>query len=140
MNIYACIKQVPDTETKIKLNADSTAIDITGIKWILSPYDEFAVEEALRLRDKNPGSTVTVISAGPVRAVESIRTALAMGADNGIHVEIPETADNFTAAKALSGALKKKPRWTSCSPAKRPSTTARPRPLSCWLSFSTAPT
>lgn len=107
MNIYVCIKQVPDTETKIKLNADNSWIDTAGIKWIMSSYDEFAVEEALRLREKNPGSSVTVLSAGPARVVESIRTALAMGADNGIHIEIPETADNYLSAKALAGALKK---------------------------------
>jgi electron transfer flavoprotein beta subunit len=110
MNIYVCIKQVPDTETKIRLNSDSSWIDTAGIKWILSPYDEFAVEEALRLKEKNPGSTVTAISAGPARVVEGIRTALAMGADNGIHVEIPENADNNFAAKALAGALKKEPK------------------------------
>lgn len=107
MNIYVCIKQVPDTETKIKLNADSSGIDTTGVKWIMSPYDEFAVEEALRLKEKNAGSTVTVLSAGPTRVVDAIRTALAMGADNGVHVEISETADNALAAKALAGALKK---------------------------------
>lgn len=107
MNIYVCIKQVPDTETKIKLNGDSSWIDTTGVKWIMSPFDEFAVEEALRLKEKNAGSTVTVLSAGPARVVESIRTALAMGADNGVHVEIPENADNNMAAKALAGALKK---------------------------------
>jgi electron transfer flavoprotein beta subunit len=107
MNIYVCIKQVPDTETKIKLNGDSTGIDTAGIKWILSPYDEFAVEEALRLKEKNAGSLVTVLSAGPARVVDGIRTALAMGADNGIHIEIPETADNHYAAKALAGALQK---------------------------------
>jgi electron transfer flavoprotein beta subunit len=109
MNIYVCIKQVPDTETKIKLNADSSWIDTAGIKWIMSPYDELAVEEALRLREKSPGSTVTVLSAGPARVVETIRTALAMGADTGIHVEIPENADSNLAAKALAGALKKEP-------------------------------
>jgi electron transfer flavoprotein beta subunit len=107
MNIYVCIKQVPDTETKIKLNADQSGIDTAGVKWIMSPYDEFAVEEALRLKEKNPGSTVTVLSAGPARVVETLRTALAMGADNGIHIDIPETADNNLAAKALAGALKK---------------------------------
>src|SRR4051812_32943734 len=101
MNIFVCIKQVPDTETKIKLNGDSSWIDTAGIKWIMSPYDEFAVEEALRLKEKNAGSTVTVISAGPARVVETIRTALAMGADNAIHVEIPENADNNLSAKAL---------------------------------------
>lgn len=107
MNIYVCVKQVPDTETKIKLNADSSWIDTAGIKWIVSTYDEFAIEEALRLKEKNAGSTVTVLSAGPARVVDSIRTALAMGADNGIHIEIPETADNNYGAKALAGALKK---------------------------------
>ncbi len=107
MNLYVCIKQVPDTETKIKLNGDNTGIDTAGIKWIMSPYDEFAVEEALRVKEKNAGSTVTVITAGPDRVVEALRTALAMGADNAIHVELPETADNAMAAKALAGALKK---------------------------------
>jgi electron transfer flavoprotein beta subunit len=107
MNIYVCIKQVPDTETKIKLNSTQPGIDTTGIKWVMSPYDEFAVEEALRLKEKNPGSTVTVLSAGPARVVETIRTALATGADTGIHIEIPETADSYLTAKSLAGALKK---------------------------------
>ena len=107
MNLYVCIKQVPDTETKIKLNADNSGIDNGGIKWIMSPYDEFAVEEALRVKEKNAGSTVTVVSAGPDRVVDSLRTALAMGADNALHVELPETADSAFAAKALAGALKK---------------------------------
>ncbi len=107
MNIYVCLKQTPDTETKIKLAADSNGIDTAGIKWIVSPYDELAIEEALRLKEKNAGSTVTAISAGPARVVEAIRTALAMGADNGIHVEIPETADSNLTAKAIAGALKK---------------------------------
>ena len=107
MNLYVCIKQVPDTETKIKLNGDASGIDTAGIKWIMSSYDEFAVEEALRLKEKNAGSTVTVISAGPDRVVDALRTALAMGADNAIHVELPETADSNMTAKALAGALKK---------------------------------
>ncbi len=107
MNIYICIKQVPDTETKIKLNSEQSGIDTTGVKWIISPYDELAIEEALRLKEKNTGSTVTVLSCGPTRVVEAIRTALAMGADSGIHVDLPETADNNLIAKALAGAFKK---------------------------------
>ena len=107
MNLYVCIKQVPDTETKIKLNSDSTGIDAAGIKWIMSPYDEYGVEEALRYREKNAGSTVTVISAGPDRVLESLRTALAMGADHAIHVELPDSADSAFTAKALAAALKK---------------------------------
>lgn len=107
MNIYVCIKQVPATETKIKINANGTGIDTTGIKWIMGPYDEIAVEEALRVREKNAGSTVTVVSAGPQRVTETIRTALAMGADNAIWVETPEDTDSFQAAKSLAGVLKK---------------------------------
>lgn len=110
MNLYVCIKQVPDTETKIKLNGDSSGIDTAGIKWIMSAYDEFGVEEALRFKEKNAGSTVTVIAAGPDRVVETLRTALAMGADNAIHVELPENADSFMTAKAIAGALKKEPK------------------------------
>jgi electron transfer flavoprotein beta subunit len=107
MNLYVCIKQVPDTETKIKLNGDNSGIDAAGIKWIMSPSDEFAVEEALRVKEKNAGSMVTVITAGPERTVEALRTALAMGADNAIHIDLPETADSALTGKALAGALKK---------------------------------
>ena len=107
MNLYVCIKQVPDTETKIKINSDASGIDTAGIKWIMSSYDEFAVEEALRLKEKNAGSTVTVVSAGPDRVVDALRTALAMGADNAIQIELPENADSNMAAKAISAALKK---------------------------------
>ena len=107
MNIIVCIKQVPDTETKIKLNADSSGIDTTGIKWIVSPYDEFAIEEAIRVRDKNPGSTITVFSAGPSRVAEAIRTALAMGADHGVLVETPESSDSTLVAQALGAAILK---------------------------------
>jgi electron transfer flavoprotein beta subunit len=110
MNLYVCIKQVPDTETKIKLNADCTGIDATGVKWIMSSYDEYGVEEALRYKEKNAGSTVTVISAGPDRTVETLRTALAMGADNAIHIELPESADSAFTAKAIAAALKKEPK------------------------------
>ena len=92
MNIFVCIKQVPDTETKIKINSDQSWIDTGSVKWIMSPYDEFAVEEALRLKEKNDGSTVTVVSVGPERVKEAIRTALAMGADKGILIQ----TDNYS--------------------------------------------
>ncbi|MGE4232421.1 MAG: electron transfer flavoprotein beta subunit/FixA family protein [Bacteriovoracia bacterium] len=107
MNIYVCIKQVPATETKIKINGDSSGIDGTGVKWIISPYDEFAIEEALRVKEKNAGSQVTVVSAGPQRVQEAIRTALAMGCDNAVWIDTPENIDSNMAAKALAEALKK---------------------------------
>lgn len=107
MNIFVCIKQVPATETKIKINANGTGIDTTGIKWIMSPYDEFAVEEAIRVKEKNAGSTVTVVSVGPQRVTETIRTALAMGCDNAVWVDAPEDIDSFQVAKSLAAVLKK---------------------------------
>ncbi len=105
MNIFVCIKQVPATETKIKINADGKTIDSAGIKWIMSPYDAFAVEDALRVKENAGAGTVTVISTGPVRVTETIRTALAMGCDNAVHVDAPEDADSFMTAKALAEAI-----------------------------------
>lgn len=106
MKIFVCIKQVPDTETKIKIAADGNNIDTAGIKWVMNPYDEYAVEEAIKTRDANPGSQVWVLSAGPkARVVESIRTALAMGADEGIVVNA-ENLDSLATAKALSEVIK----------------------------------
>ncbi|MFS4458947.1 electron transfer flavoprotein subunit beta/FixA family protein [Bdellovibrio sp. HCB2-146] len=106
MKIFVCIKQVPDTETKIKISADQTNIDTAGIKWVMNPYDEYAVEEANKLRDANPGSQVWVLSVGPkARVVESLRTALAMGADEAIVVN-GENLDNYSTAKALAEVIK----------------------------------
>jgi electron transfer flavoprotein beta subunit len=107
MNIFVCIKQVPATETKIKINGTNNGIDSTGVKFIVSPYDEFAIEEALRVKEKNAGSTVTVFTLGPNRATEALRTALAMGCDNAVWVDAPEDFDSFQTAKALAEAVKK---------------------------------
>ena len=107
MKIVVCIKQVPDTETKIKLNSDSSGIDTSGVKWVMNPYDEFAVEEAIKLKTEKSGS-LTVISVGPKkRVVDSLRTALAMGADDAIVIDTEDELDSFATAKALSKALEK---------------------------------
>jgi electron transfer flavoprotein beta subunit len=107
VNIIACVKQVPDTETQIRVKPDGSGIDETGVKWVMNPYDEFGVEEALRLKEKI-GGEVTVVSLGPARALESIRTALAMGADKGIHINDPalEGADAYNTAMAMAAAIK----------------------------------
>ncbi|KYG60810.1 electron transfer flavoprotein subunit beta [Bdellovibrio bacteriovorus] len=106
MKIFVCIKQVPDTETKIKITPDQNGIDTAGIKWVLNPYDEYAVEEAVKLRDANAGSQVWVLSVGSkTRVIESLRTALAMGADEAIVVNA-ENLDNFSTAKALAEVIK----------------------------------
>jgi electron transfer flavoprotein beta subunit len=108
VKIIVVMKQVPDTETKIKVKGDGSGIETDGIKYVMSPYDEYAVEEALRLKEKvGEGSTVTVVSVGPDRAVEAIRTALAMGADDAIHVNDPamEGSDSLGTARALAKAI-----------------------------------
>ncbi len=104
MNIVACVKQVPDTEALIKVKADGSGIEEGGIKWVMNPYDEYGVEEALKLKEAN-GGEVTVVSVGPARAMETIRTALAMGAEKGVHITIDE-ADEYNTAAALAAAIK----------------------------------
>jgi electron transfer flavoprotein beta subunit len=110
VNIIACVKQVPDTEAQIKVKADGSGIEDGQIKWVMNPYDEYGVEEALRLKEKNSGD-VTVVSVGPARAMETIRTALAMGADKGVHVCDPalDNADAYVTASALAAAIKGMP-------------------------------
>ncbi|MHB8829425.1 MAG: electron transfer flavoprotein subunit beta/FixA family protein [Syntrophales bacterium] len=107
VNIIACVKQVPDTEAQIKVKADGSGIEEGGIKWVMNPYDEYGVEEALRLKEKN-GGEVTVVSLGPARVMETIRTALAMGADKGIHIQDAafDGADAYVTASALAAAIK----------------------------------
>jgi len=108
VNIVVLIKQVPDTESKIKLLGDQSNYDAEGIKWVLNVYDEFAVEEALKIKEAGKAAKVTVATIGPKRAEEALRTALAMGADDAIHVEDAafDGADAFAVAKGLAGALK----------------------------------
>lgn len=101
MKILVLVKQVPDTATKIRLNPHEAAIQTDGIKWVINPYDEFAIEESLRLREKF-GGEVVVVSLGPVRVEEAIRQALAMGADRAIHVATDAVLDSAGAARALA--------------------------------------
>ncbi len=107
MNIVVLLKQTPDTESVIKISDDGKSIPTDGFKWIINPYDEFAVEAALRLKEKL-GGTVTIVSAGPQRATEAIRTALAMGADRGLLIDDDalEGSDNLGYAKALAAAAR----------------------------------
>lgn len=108
MKIFVCLKQVPDTESRLQIKADKSGIEETGVKWIMNPYDEFAVEEALKLKESKGAGSVTVISVGPkARVTEALRTAMAMGADDGIVVDTTETLDAHLTAKALAGAIQK---------------------------------
>lgn len=107
MKIAVCIKRVPDTETRIKIAADGRSIDESGVKFVLNPYDEYAVEEALRRREAGGAGEVVVIALGPDAAQETIRTALAMGADRGVLLRTDQRAfDPLSVARALAAELK----------------------------------
>jgi electron transfer flavoprotein beta subunit len=110
MDIVVLVKQVPDTESIVQIAADGVSIKKDDIKWVMNPYDELAVEEALRIKEAK-GGTVTVVSVGPQKAQETIRTALAMGADKGVHVNDPkaEGSDSLAVARILAAALKAVP-------------------------------
>ena len=103
MDIIVCMKQVPDSEAQIRVRPDGKGIIDSDIKFVMNPYDEFAVEEALKLKEKFGGS-VTLICLGPQRAVDAIRTGLAMGADKAVHLDDPafEGGDAISIAKALA--------------------------------------
>lgn len=105
MNIIACIKQVPDTEAIIRTDATNPSrIVERDIKFILNPYDEYAIEESLRIKEKTGNGEITIITIGPERSETAIRDGLAMGADNAIRIWDDTLADidPFTTALLLS--------------------------------------
>lgn len=110
MNVVVCVKQVPDTEARIAVAPDGKGIVEEGITFIVNPYDEFAIEEALRVKERL-GGTVTVVGMGPERAKEALRTALAMGCDEAVHLcdDAFAGGDAQAAARALAAALKTLP-------------------------------
>lgn len=104
MEILVLVKRVPATDAKIKIGRDGKSIDPTGVEFVLNPYDEFAVEEALRTKDRR-GGTVTVLTLGPAAAQKDLRTCLAMGADKAVLLE-SEGADLDSHATASALAAK----------------------------------
>ncbi len=88
MKILVVVRQVPDSTTTIKIRADAKDIDRGGVKMVVNPFDEFAIEQAVQLREKRPDvQGVTALIVGPAAAAEALRTALAVGADDGIHLQ-----------------------------------------------------
>ncbi len=108
MKIVALVKSVPDTESKIVINSDASGIETQGVKFVMNPYDEYAVEEAIKIREARGDTTVTVISLGPDRCVDVLRTALAMGADEAVHVsdDAFEGGDSRANGRVLAETIK----------------------------------
>lgn len=105
MNIIVCVKQVPDTEASLIVK-DGVAVNEANIKWIISPYDEYAIEEALKLKKSLGNATVTALTLGPARCESALRTALAMGADAAFHIENESAMDHMTTARCLAAGTK----------------------------------
>ena len=98
MNYLVFIKQVPDTSTRFQIQEDGKSLNLDSVKWVINPYDEFALEEAIRKSEKT-NAQVTVCSLGPQRCKEALRTALAMNAHKGIHLETDQNLDSLTLAR-----------------------------------------
>jgi electron transfer flavoprotein beta subunit len=106
MDLFVCIKRVPDSAAKIRVGADGKAIDPAGVEHVISPYDEIALERAVQIRDAAGGS-VTAICFGPPEATKEIRQALAMGADKAIHLKDKGGSRGpLGIARVLAGAIK----------------------------------
>jgi electron transfer flavoprotein beta subunit len=86
MNIIVLLKRVPDTETKIQVKPGETAISTDGVTYVINPYDEYAIEEALKIKEAKGEGEVTLVSLGPDKTAETLRTGLAMGADKAVHL------------------------------------------------------
>ena len=101
MKIVVPVKRVVDYNVKIRVNADGSGVDLANVKMSMNPFDEIAVEEALRLKEAGKAEEVIAVSVGPQQAQETLRTALAMGADRAILIKTDMTTESLAVAKIL---------------------------------------
>jgi electron transfer flavoprotein beta subunit len=106
MKTVVCIKRVPDTESRIKIKDDKIGIDSAGMKFIISPYDEYALEAAIKLKESKGSGEVTALTLGDAAAAEQLRSALAMGADRAVLLKGEPTLDGLATARALAAEIK----------------------------------
>jgi len=106
LDIIVCVKRVPDSEARIRIGEGAAAIDPTGVKYIMSPYDEYAVEAGLRTKEAAGAGEVTLVTLGDETSQETLRAGLAMGADRAVLLAGEATQDGLATAKALAAELK----------------------------------
>jgi electron transfer flavoprotein beta subunit len=107
MKVLVAIKRVIDYNVKIRVKSNETGVETANVKMSMNPFDEIAVEEGVRLREAGTAEELIAVSIGPKQAQETIRTALAMGADRGIHVETDEEVEPLAVAKLLKALVEK---------------------------------
>lgn len=105
MKILVPVKRVVDYNVKVRVKPDQTGVDLANVKMSMNPFCEIAVEEAIRLKEKGVAEEIIVVSIGPAQAQETIRTALAMGADRGVHVTTDAAVEPLAVAKILKGVI-----------------------------------
>ena len=132
--IMVCIKRVVDYNVRIRVKPDGSGVMLDGVKMSVNPFDEIALEEALRIKERGTNIEVVAVSIGVADTQQQLRTALAMGADRAILVQTDVPVEPLTAAQTfLAVAKKENPDliiWAS-----RPSTTTPIKPVRCWLRF-----
>ena len=106
MKVLVPIKRVVDYNVKIRVKADQTGVDLANVKMSMNPFDEIGIEEAIRLKEKGVATEIIAVSVGPQEAQETIRTALAMGADRGILVKVPHEVEPISVAKIIAAIAK----------------------------------
>jgi electron transfer flavoprotein beta subunit len=107
MKILVTVKRVIDYNVKVRVKLDNTGVDLANVKMTMNPFCEIAVEEAVRLKEMGVASEIVVVSIGPKASQEQIRTALALGADRGVHIETDEEVQSLEAAKLLKSVVEK---------------------------------
>ena len=105
MKVLVPVKRVIDYNVKVRVKADQSGVELANVKMAMNPFDEIAVEQALRLREAGTAEEVIAVSIGPAQNQETIRTALAMGADRGIHIEAPHDIEPLAVAKLLTAVV-----------------------------------
>src|SRR5688500_13291926 len=105
MKIVVPVKRVVDKDIKIRVKADGSGVELANVKMSMNPFDEIAVEEALRLKEAGKATEIVCVSIGPAQASETIRTGLAMGADRGILVKTDTAPEPLAVAKILKGVV-----------------------------------
>ncbi|MEE9250498.1 MAG: electron transfer flavoprotein subunit beta/FixA family protein, partial [Alphaproteobacteria bacterium] len=107
MKVLVAVKRVIDANVKVRVKADQSGVETANVKMSMNPFDEIAVEEAVRLREAGTASEIVVVSAGPAQCRETIRAALAMGADRGIHILSEAELQPLAVAKLLKAIVEK---------------------------------
>ena len=107
MKVLVPIKRVIDYNVKVRVKADNSGVELANVKMAMNPFDEIAVEQALRLKEAGGASEVVVVSIGPAQNQETIRTSLAMGADRGIHIESSHDIEPLAVAKLLKAVVQR---------------------------------